>query len=398
VRNLSAAGSAGVARACAVVCVGIVLAATPSAQREKAVAIADLLETYARGDFAAAISAGAGLPDLASWKEAYPTASRAWIDRASSSTDVPRRRLVAAGLILEVTRERYERDAAIWTALRPAVEWACEALRREPAPSRGEQAWQRASVAFGQRVQDSAWLAMGPLGGHHLEHAWQRFPSDPRLALASVAMGTRPVDRDIEQRTNAGANTRRATITPSLSSFGGATGIVPGAESGITVMTPNGDVPDPRQESRQAISAFARLLGDPEVGGEAHAHVSHLYLTLHEWQPALEHAKASTEVARDGQSRYLGFVMAGLALEQLGRANEAAASYRRALDALPRGQTAALLLAALDDSVDAPGSTASLVGRSLAASSGEDDPWRLYYYGDYFRWSEYIAQLHDALR
>jgi len=140
-------------------------------------------------------------------------------------------------------------------------------------------------------------------------------------------------------------------------------------------------------------------LSDPEVGAEAEAHVSHLHLMLHEWQPALEHARTAARLTLDNRPRYLGFLMAGLALEQLGQRDEARSAYQKALDALPTGQTAALLLASLDGAGGAgPQAIATLVRGSLVGPARADDPFRLYYYGDYFNWPTYIDQLHEALR
>jgi tetratricopeptide (TPR) repeat protein len=385
-----------VTRASSAIGFAIVLAASPLAQRDSWIGIADLLDAYARGEFTSAVKAGAALPELPGWRQSYPRVARAWIDQSVSPSDVSRRRLVAAGLALEVTRERYERDATIWTALRPVVDWTCEELRQEPNPPDGEQAWQRASVALGQRLLNSSWLAMGPAGGNHLEHAWLRFPHDPRFALASLALATRSADRDVGQREKRITEDKRLVITTLPPSFGGDR--VSGPASGMPSTVRNSDAPDPRLESRQAIASFDRLLGHPEVGADAEAHVSHLYLTLHEWKPALEHARNAARLATDTRPRYLGFLMAGLALEQLGQRDEARISYWQALDSLPTGQTAALLLASLnEDGGTIPQTVAALVSRSLAPP-GRDDPWRLYYYGDYFNWPTYIEQLHEALR
>ena len=119
---------------------------------------------------------------------------------------------------------------------------------------------------------------------------------------------------------------------------------------------------------------------------------------LHEWEPALEHGRRATELARDPRVRYLGFVLAGRALSELGRADEARTAYGDALAAFPEGHSAAMLLAALIDTVDPPDEVAALIRRSLTAKPLQDDPWRLYTYGDYLRWPTYIDDLHEALR
>jgi hypothetical protein len=41
---------------------------------------------------------------------------------------------------------------------------------------------------------------------------------------------------------------------------------------------------------------------------------------------------------------------------------------------------------------------ATMVQRSLLRLPNGDDPWRLYFYGDYYYWPTHIGQLHEALR
>jgi hypothetical protein len=365
---------------------GIVLVAPLGAGQDRVTPIADLLDAYHRGEFDVAVQAGASRPDLATWRKAFPAAARAWIDQRPQER--ARRRLVAAGLVLEVARERYERDADIWTEIDDAVEWACAELRREPAPTAGEQAWQRASVALGQRVYGAFGPAVQRGVLNHVDDARRRFPSDPRFPLARAVLAAWRSDRDLAAREG-----HDRGIPPLGSIDAGQSGF---PTAGLIAL--DRGVVNVRAESAAAIKSFTPWLRDPEVGAEAELHVSHLFLTQREWASALEHSRLALELPGDNRARYLGFVMAGLALQPLGRGVEAREAYRAALEALPSGQSAALLLATLVDTFEPPAEIASLVGHGLAAPILQDDPWRLYYYGDYVRWTAYIAQLREALR
>ena len=190
----------GVAGACLIASMGAQSARSPS--------IPALLDSYSRGDFSGAVRAAASWPDLVSWRKSFPPAARAWIDSVPDQRD--RRRLVAAGLVLEVVRERYERDSAVWLPLRDVLEWACGELRQTSVRSPGEQAWHRASVALGTRARDWPWLTDGSTrftspgpgkkANDHARHGRQRFPSDPRFALSVVVARTSHFDTDILTR------------------------------------------------------------------------------------------------------------------------------------------------------------------------------------------------------
>jgi hypothetical protein len=162
--------------------------------------------------------------------------------------------------------------------------------------------------------------------------------------------------------------------------------------------------PDPqymseaRLASLRAIAEFTPFLSDIEVGGEAEARVSHMHLMNQDYDRAVEHALVVARSSPNAGTQYLGFVLAGLALDKLGNRTAAHTAYANALQVLPGGDTAALLRAVSRPPDESPSDAWSLVETSFAHATRTDDPYRLYHYGDYWLWSTFISGVHGALR
>jgi hypothetical protein len=345
--------------------------------------IGELLDAYSRGDYTRAVREGASWRDLRDLRKIYPKAARVWIERVPA--DVPRRRLVAAGLVLEVVKERYERDWTTWHDARELVEWSCQELRRGPATS-GEQAWHRASVALAGRTHDWRWLSgvnpprdesllarPGPTT-NHLLHAWGRFPTDSFFWVAKA------ITLADQFNANSDVNYRADRVRSGTS------------DRGVVLSQLKVGLDSARRESRSAIREFDSVLAGAEWSARAKAHVANLYLMMHDNSSALSYARDAVKEARDRRSRYLGHFIAGMSLERLGRAQEARATYLDALDAFP-GQVAAFR-AAVIAGTDA-GMSTSLQG---ALDDGLEDPYHLINYGMYVYWHDLIEAFHRELR
>lgn len=88
----------------------------------------------------------------------------------------------------------------------------------------------------------------------------------------------------------------------------------------------------------------------------------------------------------------------GRVLSALGRAQDAAASYRAALALVPTAQSAGVGLSLELVRLDRPGE-ADVTARALrAAGAGGADPWSFYISGDYRLVDEWLAQLRTALK
>jgi hypothetical protein len=94
--------------------------------------------------------------------------------------------------------------------------------------------------------------------------------------------------------------------------------------------------------------------------------------------------------------KYLANYFAGQALGQLGERERAEAAYRRALDAVPRAQSASFALSALLGLRGARAEAASLISQAIATPI-VPDPWRAYGRGDDRFWPLRIAALRDKI-
>jgi len=134
------------------------------------------------------------------------------------------------------------------------------------------------------------------------------------------------------------------------------------------------------------------------VRAEAEVHIGHLWLGARKPADALDHARQAIRDAHEPGVAYLAHMLAGRALEKLEDFDGATGEYRLAIDALPGAQSATTTLAALLFSRDQPGEASALVERSLALHARDDDPWRLYDYGEYWRYRDLIGQLRREWR
>lgn len=221
--------------------------------QDDSVFTAELLESYLHGDYARAIHMGASSTRSSKVGRGFPRVARKWID--AQPDQLSKRRQAAAGLILEIARDRYERDAAAWQDWRAAVEWSREELGRGPA-SEGERLWDRASVALAGRLRDRSWLDT------QIVHAWRRYPEDPFfwVAKAIVLAEKNGDDRDVNV-------------------------IAQGARYGMSLGA--GVVYTDRVGTRAAAAALRSAIkelepaqGAPEWGAFAEIHIAYRYLML----------------------------------------------------------------------------------------------------------------------
>ena len=103
-------------------------------------------------------------------------------------------------------------------------------------------------------------------------------------------------------------------------------------------------------------------------------------------------------MSRDRFVTYLAHYFAGQALERLHRPADAETSYRSALVAVPRAQSASFSLAALIAARGSRAEAAALVTESVSASPRPIDPWRVYGEADDRFWPSLIATLRREIR
>jgi tetratricopeptide (TPR) repeat protein len=207
-----------------------------------------------------------------------------------------------------------------------------------------------ASIALGGRARDRAFL-VGAAGGpyrrssRHLDHALERFPNDPRLLMARVVTAT----------------------------------FFPGTNT------------------RARVDDFTQFVHDPVVGAEAEVRIAQLHIDRRDYEAALAHARRAAEIAKQASTVYIAHFLAGRSLEAQRRPADAARAYEAALNAVPDGQSASLMLAKLMVFSSQPAVASTIVERSLDAHPFQDDPWRLFPYGEFMHWPVLIAELRRAI-
>jgi tetratricopeptide (TPR) repeat protein len=386
-----------VTRQPAAVALGLALLAAGTAvvsgeeARAPAMDLPAALDAYARGAFADALEPARRLPPDRMTDLGLPIlqAGRLWMDRVPE--DAPRRALIAAAFALEIQHVRAERGG--WTRAdgRPpctgacVLEWACALLQSRGAPDAAERTWLLASVALAGGVRDWAFLhaPLSPPGPRtqirgHLIHALARFPDEPRFRLArAVAIAS------------------RLGVLPEMEAprEGEMTGPAPAFELSRVVLS-NLVITDPRVSqmdfARQQLTA---LLDDPAVGPEARLRLAYLGYRARAYPDARALAQEAAATASDPDVTYSARYLAAQAAQALGDLRGAEALLSSALEIRPYSQSATLALAALRYRRGDAEPAYALVESAFRERPTDDDPWRMFLYGDYPRLASLVAEL-----
>lgn len=403
----------------AVLALGVIaaLAGAPVAQAPPTVG--DLLVRYDRGEYAPVAQALAQVKDSRRFRRDLSEVAYPWI-AAGRRDQTNRRRLVAAGLALEAGAAGLNQ----WQAARHLVEWGC-ALLREGPPTPLEETWQLAAVALIERARDAVFLVGLPppqpdadedRGNAiwHLDHVERRFPHSPRFALAraeaeelktfdaqdppfvfwversglqglinEAAVG-HPITGARMDPETARELVERAKLLPPARAYGDSYVML--ANSSLRLF--------------KAAGAFNRIRqsGPVAVQSEAALRQASVYIRLAKPNDALAALKAINLAGAEPFIQFLAHYFNGRILEQADNREAAVASYRLALEVVPRAESASLSLSALLFTGDGRDEAVSLVDAALGEHPPVQDPWRSYAYADYRFWPELIAQLHEGLR
>jgi len=337
-----------------------------SAAPERAAA---LLDRYAQGDFDGAVAAIAPVTDFGPLYKDLVAQAPKWLNDGGQA-DVDRRRLAAATFALEAAHIGAARDWKFvqmfmrlpnihWKPPAQLLEWGCALMRSAPSPTPIEHTWQMAALAVVGQAQDYEFLIGNPWEGRanpndeilHLEHAIARFPKDRRILLAQgIAAEWR--------------------LYPSPRNVG-------------------------MQEAR---AVFENLKDDDEVGAEASVRLGIIETRAGNPAAAGPLFAAAIRMSHDPFVTFLARYFEGQAFERLRRLPDAEASYRAALAAVPRAQSASFSLAALVAARGAREEAAGLVSESLSVAPRPIDPWRVYGDADDRFWPALIIALREKIR
>ena len=154
---------------------------------------------------------------------------------------------------------------------------------------------------------------------------------------------------------------------------------------------------------KEAEVQYRRALTVDPALTEARVRLGYVLLRLnrldearHELATALSTALSTASASR---AIYLGALFLGAVHEASGNTDQAVATYRRARDAAPGCQVAAIGLAnALRLTGQYEGAAEAARTAAMAGASACDDPWWSYDYGQAWQLDETIEQLRRAVR
>ena len=368
-------------------------ALAPAAQPDR-LDVPALLTLYARGDFdrAVGVVARASREQAQVFQARLVSAGHAWAHDAPDQ--LASRLFAAAAFALEIEALRTERGE--WPETRSlacngrcVLEWACTILRARGRADDAERVWHLAVIALAGGVRDWTFLVsltstQRPETGH-LVHAGLRLPGEPRIRLArAVALASRYDIMTEMDLPRAGVRTE-----PSMAPL-----------PVIRVMGGRGGSPADRrvQQLEYSLLQLRELIDDPVVGAEARLRLGYLHLRSGEYEAAIEAERIAAAATPDLSLQYVAHFIAAQASQAAGDLAAAEKSYARALGVRPKSQSATLALAALRMLDGDPATAYVLVEQSRADRRADDDPWRMFLYGDFTRLPGLIQQLRAAVR
>jgi Tetratricopeptide repeat len=375
-----------------------------------------VLDQYALGNIGTAATF-AERPDVGRSVRAFEEHARRWIE--ADRARIGRRRLIAATFALEVA-SRWVGGGINWAWGSRLLTWSCIQLRHNPVPEPAERLWHLAAVAVISGADDwhlltgRTWpkgqaprLARDPFQQEpllgHIIHAQARFPSEPRFVMAAA------ISVDNQNSVVGGygrdANTRTSLLPGEIDSD-----YLERVKSG-RLLTETGTERtgswSPRlaelylaglPEVRALRTRYAELTRHESVSAEAHLRLAHITLRLADREDALAHLDDVIESTRDPNLAYMAYLLTGVIRDRQGRAAEAVAAYRAALDVVPRAQSATALLSARLFTEGHQAEAIAIVQQFFNGGTAPPDPWRTYRLGDYRLYPLYIAQLRAELR
>jgi len=272
----------------------------------------------------------------------------AWLQQKGADPVAQRRVLAAFALEAAIARLDQGTDAT------KLLEWGCRQVRRIPQPGPIEQHWHRAAFAVFAGAADSDGLEA------HIGHVKLQFPTEPRLTFQrAVAAELRTVPALAGLRTASEMEKRR----------------------------------------QEAARRFREVTDtDASTRAEADLRLAHVQIALAAPDAALEALARLDEPTIDPYLVYLARLFRGLALEQLGRLDEARAAYEAALAAAPGTPSAAMRLAALEFRQGQRDVSDRIVAELIDRRAPVADPWWSYWSADFRHLTRLLAALRGSVR
>jgi hypothetical protein len=354
--------------------------------------IASLLDRYAAGQHDDTVKRVTGLsqPQARAVRSALVSTGHRWIH--DKPDDLSFRILTAASFALEFEIARAEKGD--WLSFntpeqctgRCGIEWACTILQARGPADAAERTWHHATFALLGGVRDWSFL-LSPLSpptprtrftGHVL-HVQHRLPDDPRVRLTrGIAIASRHIVADEMDIPRASART--STAMPARR----------------PVMA--GPIAARLSTSLEyAVQQFTPLVDDPVVGAEARMRLGYLYWRGGHDEQAYVAERLAAQATTDVALRYNSSFIAATAAQSAGDLTAAEEMYRQALETRPHSQSATIALAGLLFLRGDAAAGYEAIERSRAERPNDDDPWRMFLYGDYLRLPAHVVQLRKQI-
>jgi len=271
-----------------------------------------------------------------------------WLEGPAGVAELHRRAIVAFAVDAAFTRLEQGKEAG------KLAEWACRQLRRHTPPDDFDHRAHLAIFAVLAGAVDPDALEA------HVTHVKFQFPSEPRLALeGGIAEELR-----------------------------GAPFYQPGKQLAA-------DITRHREEA-------ARRYGDAmkidATRGEASVRLAHVNNDLGKPADAVKALDQGDATLKDPMLVYLAKLFRGMALERLGRLDEARAAYTQALAVSPQAQSASLSLAELTFRQGDRAAADRMVQAVIDRPSQPSDPWWEYWPGDYRLGADLLRAMREAVK
>jgi tetratricopeptide (TPR) repeat protein len=317
--------------------------------RAQGPAVAEWLSDYAAGRHAEVAQRLKSVVSLKQLERDLEATASKWLEGSPGAPELRRRALVA--FVLEAVYARIDQG----TEATRLLETACRRIRRHATPDEFDRRWHLAAFAmFAGAVDPDALEA-------HVAHMRFHFPQEPRLPLErAVASELRAAPFFVQPRIAAAEITKRYE--------------------------------DAARRYREAVTS-----SDPATRSEAQLRLGRVELELGRPAVALEVLAGLDGSAGDAELRYLSQLFRGMALERLGRTDEARAAYHSALNVVPTAQSASMALAALHFRQGQREAAERLVSGVLGIPEPQD-PWWIYWPADFRRAPALIAAVREAVQ
>jgi tetratricopeptide (TPR) repeat protein len=388
--------------ALALVLAACLAAVRPSAQQT--LTTVDLLDRYAKGEFAVVEARLAALEKFTGLvKDLKHDDVKKWLD-AGGPTDRDRRELAAATFALEAARADQWNEwkwiqnqgagklpVLYWKPPPLLIEWGCELLRQHEEPLPIERIWQLAAMAVAQRGEDTQFL----IGFTEVDGPPLPPPPAPASATAqpsppSAGIGGVPFQSTLQQR----FPDEVLNVGKEIGHLNHVAERFPREKRFMLGQA----LARERPEAAGALKVYSSLLTDLEVGGEAAVRMGALYLRRGDVSSAIERFDLAERITRNPDLIYLARYHRGQALLRSKKDADAMAAFRAALVVRPASQSASVALAALLAKADRRAEAQDLMKAVLDAGPNHTDPNIEYMHGDDRFWPYLLTTLRREIK